>query len=372
MPARPVRGRSPCSALTPITEAEESLCSWPALWEAPGQLMRRASSPETRSAAKRDPNVPRTRSDPSHRAATRRVSAPWAEAQARAARKESPPDHFLRAPGFGGYSRRAASHSAQAEALRTARFRASLCDERLLDDGLDDRLRALTPPRDHERAGRARVGSTRDAEFHRRSMQVVAVAQEAGAREVSAKNQGSRIAECAAERTAAWLEAAQTAQAEALRIARFRASLCDERLLDGLDDGLDERLRALTPPRDRERAGRARVGGTRDAKFHRRSMQVVAVAQEAGAREVSAKSRGSGGTHEAITARQARQEVCAARPGREARRARAQETVVQPTFALGSFCGDGEDVPVSIVWSCMLVHACIVFPLLFLLVRSLL
>ena len=101
-------------------------------------------------------------------------------------------------------------------------------------------------------------------------------------------------------------------------------------------------------------------------------MQVVAVAQEAGAREVSAKSRGSGGTHEAITARQARQEVCAARPGREARRARAQETVVQPTFALGSFCGDGEDVPVSIVWSCMLVHACIVFPLLFLLVRSLL
>ena len=146
------------------------------------------------------------------------------------------------------------------------------------------------------------------------------------------------------------------------------------------------------PSRDRENAGRARVGDTHTAEFkslsHRRSME-VAVAQEAGAREANARSRGSrvapisrtpfsspepsmaseslacpassftsswASSHSTLPAtdnqlrrardkkvtaseaakntRQTRRESRTARPGRELRRVREQEIAEQPTFAL--------------------------------------
>ena len=100
-------------------------------------------------SANRDPDAPRTRSDASRHAVTRRaaescasqaptedptgigVIAPEPRAdKARAARDGSPPDRFLRTPGFGGSTWRTAD-AAQAEAPE------ALCDGRL-GDGLDN------------------------------------------------------------------------------------------------------------------------------------------------------------------------------------------------------------------------------------------
>jgi len=159
----------------------------------------------TRSG-KRDPDAPRTRPvAPPRRAVTRRaaescasqaptedptgigVIAPEPRAdKARAARDGSPPDRFLRTPGFGGSTWRTAD-AAQAEAPE------ALCDGRLgdgLDNGMDDRRRARTPPCDRESADRAGVGGTHAPPFHRRSMQAVAMAQ---AREVNTRSRRSRV-----------------------------------------------------------------------------------------------------------------------------------------------------------------------------------
>ena len=125
--------------------------------------------------AKRDAIASRTRFEdaPAHRAvwgaescaapapADIGVNAQWSVKE-HTSRKESPPDRFRRKLGFEGCTWRTAAHTAQAEALRITKFRASLCDGRHddglddgFDDGLDDKHQTLMPSRDRENAGRA-------------------------------------------------------------------------------------------------------------------------------------------------------------------------------------------------------------------------
>ena len=174
-------------------------------------------------SANRDPDAPRTRSDASRHAVTRRAAESFASQAPKevptgsgvmaceprvgktcASWNESPPDRFLRAPGFEGSTWRTAGHTAQTEAPE------ALCDGRLvnlvleyiyiledeiyiLEDEIDDRRRAHTPPRERESAARMGVGGIHAAELHRRSMQAVATAQEAGERDVNTRSRGSRV-----------------------------------------------------------------------------------------------------------------------------------------------------------------------------------
>ena len=156
-------------------------------------------------SANRDPDAPRTRSDASRHAVTRRAAESFASQAPTevptgsgvmaceprvgttcASWNESPPDRFLRAPGFEGSTWRTAGHTAQTEAPK------ALCDGQL-EDEIDDRHRAHTPPRERESAARMGVGGIHAAELHRRSMQAVATAQEAGERDVNTRSRGSRV-----------------------------------------------------------------------------------------------------------------------------------------------------------------------------------
>ena len=232
------------------------------------------------------------------------VNAQWAVKE-HTSRKESPPDRFRRKLGFEGCTWRTAAHTAQAEALRITKFRASLCDGRPddgLDDGLDDRHQTLMPSRDRENAGRARVGDTHTAEFkslsHRRSMEV-AVAQEAGAREANARSRGSRVAPIS---RAPFSSSESSMASLACPASCFSSSLASSSWASSHS----------TLPRKATRARKA-------------------TASEA-----------------AKNTRQTRRESRTARPGRELRRAREQEIAEQPTFALSSVWNDYETESASL------------------------
>ncbi len=223
-------------------------------------------------------------------------------------------------------------------------FRESLCDERL-DDGLDSGLRALTPPRDSESAGQATGGGTQDAEFYRRS----AIAQEVGAREVNTRNRGSRVAQRSerAERTAAWLAASMQAVAVA-QVAGAREVNPRDR---------DARDFAITYPSAKPTKGNMlhRAPG-RAAKETANIQKLVANILASGGRKLDdlEDSRAAReGTHEEVykATAQAHRE---SRAGRASRRARERETAAQTAIAVSSVCDDGEDVPVSLLWCCML------------------
>jgi len=218
------------------------------------------------------------------------VNAQWAVKE-HTSRKESPPDRFRRKLGFEGCTWRTAAHTAQAEALRITKFRASLCDGRH-DDGLDDRHQTLMPSRDRENAGRARVGDTHTAEFkslsHRRSMEV-AVAQEAGAREANARSRGSRVAPISRTPFSS-SEPSMASESLACPASSFTSSWASSH--------------STLPATDNELR-----------RAHGRATK--ATASEA-----------------AKSTRQTRRESRTARPGRELRRVREQEIAEQPTFAL--------------------------------------
>ena len=295
---------------TPNEKLRRSATSRPAaMAQNPSRPLRPSSSRSNVLAAFKPPrDDPRAESCAAPAPADIGVNAQWAVKE-HTSRKESPPDRFRRKLGFEGCTWRTAAHTAQAEALRITKFRASLCDGRHddglddgFDDGLDDRHQTLMPSRDRENAGRARVGDTHTAEFkslsHRRSMEV-AVAQEAGAREANARSRGSRVAPIS---RAPFSSSESSMASLACPASCFSSSLASSSWASSHS----------TLPRKATRARKA-------------------TASEA-----------------AKNTRQTRRESRTARPGRELRRAREQEIAEQPTFALSSVWNDYETESASL------------------------
>ena len=272
----------------------------------------------------------------------------------------------------------------EAEALRITKFRASLCDG-LLDDGLDDRHQEaqLLSRRAESRKAREFMLETPNEKLWRSATSRPADMSQNPSRPLRPSSSrsnvlaafkprpprdDSRAESCAAPAPAdirvnaqwavkehtsrkesppdrfrrklgfegcTWRTAAHTAQAEALRITKFRASLChgrhDDGLDDGFDDGLDDKHQTLMPSRDRENAGRARVGDTHTAEA---SSHSTLPAADNELRRAHGRATKATASEAAKSTRQTRRESRTARPGRELRRVREQEIAEQPTFAL--------------------------------------